>query len=483
MSAPERTPDVARGAVDYVDTWWAFRRRHHRVPGVQGAVALGGEMLLETAHGLADVERGTALGTNSVFRVASHSKTFTATVVHQLHERGVLRLDDPLSRWLPWTAGSAAGVAGLTLRNLLTHSSGLTRDGLDGDHWQLRRPFPDEAALRTLLSDPAAVVTAPDVRFKYSNVGYALLGLVVEAATGTSWAEAVRTGVLDPLGLASTAPDLQPDDPLVDRVATGYTSLAYADERVPVDQVGTAAMAAATGFCSTASDLVRYLGAHADLDGAGEGPGVDGLLSAASRRQMQHAWWDVDGAPGEGYGLGMGVTTVGERRLVGHGGGWPGHTTRSLLDPATGLAVSVLTNAIDGPALELAVGAVKLIDLAAAPPAGTTLLTGPALATAHAATGRWATLWGVQDVALLGGRLVLLTPTAADPTAAVQELEVVDEDTLRVVSGPGYASVGEAVALQRDGTGAVRTLRSGSGMTTWRLADLPLPARVAVGSL
>ena len=193
-------------------------------------------------------------------------------------------------------------------------------------------------------------------------------------------------------------------------------------------------MAAATGFCSTAGDLVRYLAAHAATaaDAAG-----GGLLDASSRRQMQHAGWEVEGAPGEAYGLGLGVTTVGERRLVGHGGGWPGHITRSLLDPVSGLAVSVLTNAIDGPAQELALGAVRLLDLAASPPEGTEPLTGDALATARAATGRWATLWGVQDVALLGGRLVLLTPTLADPTSSVQELEVVDEGTLRVVSGPG----------------------------------------------
>lgn len=507
MSAPELTPDVVRDAAAYVDTWWASRRRHHRVPGVQGALALGGQVLLETAHGLADVEAGTPLRTDTVFRVASHSKTFTATVVHQLAERGTLRLDDPLSRWLPWTTGSAPGVAELTVRQLLGHSAGLTRDGLDGDHWQLRRPFLDEPALRGLLDDEAAVVTGPDVRFKYSNIGYALLGLVVAAAAGTSWADAVRTGVLDPLGLASTAPDLQPGDPLAARVATGYTSLAYADERVPVDQVPTGAMAAATGFCSTAGDLVRYLGAHRDdgLNGSNNGSrDGDGarLLGPLARRQMQHAWWDVDGVPGEGYGLGMGVTTVGERRMVGHGGGWPGHITRSLLDPVTGLAVSVLTNAIDGPALELALGAVRLVDLAASPPPGTVPLSGPELATARAATGRWATLWGVQDVVLLGGRLVLLTPTLADPTSSVQELEVVDGTTLRVVSGPGYASVGERITLDpglnpdldlgggldpgADGEhdrAAARTLRTGSGMTTWRLEDLPLPARVRLGSL
>lgn len=475
MTAPELTTDLVRDAAAYIDDWWGFRRRQHRVPGVQGAVAFGGKVLLESSHGLADVGTGTPVGPGTVFRVASHSKTFTATVVHQLAERGALRLDDTLARWLPWTSGSTAGVAGLTLRQLLTHSSGLTRDGVDGDHWQLRRPFLDEAGLRDLLVDDAAVVTGPDVAFKYSNIGYALLGLVVEAAAGTSWSDAVRAGVVDPLGLGSTAPDLQPGDPLAARVATGYTSLAYADERVPVDQVGTAAMAAATGVCSTATDLVRYLAAHAEGD--------DRLLSPLSRRQMQHTWWDVAGVPGEGYGLGMGVTTVGERRMVGHGGGWPGHITRSLLDPVAGLAVSVLTNAVDGPALELAVGAVRLLDLAATPPAGTGPLDGGALETARAVTGRWATLWGVQDVALLGGRLVLLTPTLADPTSSVQELEVVDESTLRVVSGPGYASVGEPLRLQRDGAHEVRGLRGGSGMTTWRVEDLPLPARVTRGSL
>ncbi|MFC3689711.1 serine hydrolase domain-containing protein [Aquipuribacter hungaricus] len=474
---PDLTPDLVRGAGAYVDSWWGFRRRHHRLPGMQGAVALRGDVLLSAAHGLADVAAGTPVDDSTVFRVASHSKTFTATVVHQLATEGALGLDDTLGRWLPWTTASADGVARLTLRQLLGHTSGLTRDGADGDHWQLRRPFLDEAALRAVLDDPASLVTAPDVRFKYSNIGYALLGLVVAAASGTSWAEAVRARVVEPLGLTSTAPDLAPGDPLADRVATGYTSLAYADERVPVEQVGTGAMAAATGFCSTATDLVRYLSAHAE--------GEDGprLLDPLARRQMQHTWWDVDGTPDEGYGLGMGVTTVGRRRTVGHGGGWPGHITRSLLDPVAGLAVSVLTNAVDGPAVELATGAVRLLDLAASAPAGTEPLAGEALATARAATGRWATLWGVQDVAVLGGRLVLLSPALADPTGSVQELEVLDATTLQVVSGPGYASVGERVLLDRDGDGPARTLRAGSGMTAWRLEDLPLPGRVGLGSL
>ncbi|WP_380164399.1 serine hydrolase domain-containing protein [Jannaschia sp. R86511] len=476
MSAPELTRDLVRRTAPYVDSWWAFRRRHHRVPGVQGALGLAGELLLSTAHGHADLEQGTALGTDHVFRVASHSKTFTATVVHQLAAEGTLRLDDRLATWLPWTGEVSAAVGAVTLRQLLNHSAGLVRDGADGDQWQLRRPFHDEADLRAVVRD--AVVTEPDVAFKYSNIGYALLGLVVAAATGATWAEAVTQRVLQPLGLTATAPDLAPGDPLAARAATGYTSLAYADARVPVDQVGTGAMAAATGFCSTAEDLFRYVSAHRDGDGDEADPR---LLDPTARRQLQHPWWDVPGTAGDGYGLGMAVSTVGERRLVGHGGGWPGHITRTLLDPGSGLAVSVLTNAIDGPALELAVGAVRLVDLAASPTPHRQDAEQQALA--GDLVGRWATLWGVQDVVLLGDRLLLLNPSLADPGAAVVELDVLDANTLAMVSGPGYGAVGERVRATRDDTGRVATLRTASGMTTWRAAELPLPARVSVGSL
>ena len=112
---------------------------------------------------------------------------------------------------------------------------------------------------------------------------------------GTPWADAVRTGVLDPLGLSSTAPDLQPGDPLAERVATGYTSLSYADARVPVDQVGTAAMAAATGFCSTAT---TWSATCPRTPSAAEHRRRAAHRLDPPRRQMQHGGWDVEGAPG-----------------------------------------------------------------------------------------------------------------------------------------------------------------------------------------
>lgn len=466
--------DAARSALPYLDSWWAFRQRYLRVPGVQAAVLLGDEVALSTAHGCADLERGVPLTPKHLFHVASHSKTFTATAVLQLQEQGRLRLDDEVGAWLPELREDGSPVADRTLRELLSHAGGLTRDGLDGDHWQLRRPFPDAAGLRDLAALPQTAATPANSAFKYSNIGFGLLGLVVEAASGVPWDEYVRTNVIDRLGLTDTGPDHDPARD--DEYATGYSALAYAETRVPVDHVGTGALAAATGVWSTAGDLCRYVAAHL--------PGDDRLLGEAAKRLMQHTGWEVGGMPGNRYGLGLAESRVGEHRVLGHGGGWPGHITRTLADPEERLAVSVLTNAVDGPALELANGAVALLDLAgrlARDRAGAGDVVDEA--TADRFRGRYANLWGVTDVALLGGRLVALNPAATDPTASFTELEVVDAHTLRMVEGPGYGSVGEDMVFEHAADGSVTSLRGSSGTTLWPFETFRLPDRVGPGSL
>ena len=191
-------------------------------------------------------------------------------------------------------------------------------------------------------------------------------------------------------------------------------------------------MSSATGFYSTAEDLCRYFSAHFWGDGR--------LISDASKRVLQHDGWDVEHTPDSRYGLGFSVTKVGDRRLVGHGGGYPGHITRSLFDPDDRLAVSVLTNAIDGPAQALANAVVKLIDLAAAQ-------SQPSDPRHARFCGRFANLWGVHDVASLGGQLLLLNPSLPDPTEGYAVLTIEDDATLRVTSGPGYGDVGEPLAL------------------------------------
>ena len=438
---------TVRGVLGYYDRWLAFRQRYLRVPGVQAAVLVDDEVALSTAYGVADLATQDPLTPSHLFHVASHSKTFTATVIHQLAEAGRLRLDDPVGQWLPDLAGSP--VAAVTLRALLCHGGGVVRDGRDGDFWALHRAFPDAAELLAVARDQGVVLPANE-RFKYSNIGYSLLGLVIESVTGQPYAEVVREQVIDRVGLTRTAPD---HDPGLGDYATGHSALAYADVRVPVEHVATGAMAPATGFVSTAEDLVRYAAAHL--------PGDDNLVGDDAKRLMQRTEWRLDGPgpePLAEYTLGLEVSRVGSRRLLGHGGGWPGHITRTQFDPETGVAVSVLTNAIDGPAERLASALFRLVDLAAdsdAPRSGQDLAR---------FTGRFANVWGVMDVADLAGRLVLINPVEDDYWHAPVDLIVEGEDRLRISGDRGYGSYGEPLEYTRT-DGRVTALRGSSGMS------------------
>jgi CubicO group peptidase (beta-lactamase class C family) len=455
--------------VRYWNSWLAFRQRYERLPGVQAAVWHGDGLVLSTAHGLADIASGTQLTPEHLFRVASHSKTFTATAVFRLLEAGRLRLDDPVDAWLGWMIGQPLGDR--TLRELLAHGGGDVRDGHDGDFWHLARLYPDASGLQTAATDRADVLPA-NQEFKYSNVGYALLGQVIAATTGTSYGAYLTHEVLDVLGLQRTGPELDPSR--ADEYATGYSSLAYADQRLPIDHVDTGALAAATGFYSTAEDMCSYASAHF--------LGDQRLLTDRSKRLMQRTEWKVEGSDSH-YGLGFAIQEIGGRRLVGHGGGYPGHSTGTLLDPVARLAVSVLTNAIDGSAMDMVTAAVGLTNLAAESPRPGTDVNAIAV---DRLCGRYANLWGVLDVVRLGSALYAIDPTADDPTEEPLRLDVTGPSTLRLGHARGYGSSGETLDFDTGDDGRVRAIHGSSGLSwhPWEAFTAAVASRdrVEVGS-
>lgn len=461
MSAP-RTPEpdlveTVRQIGPFVLDWLDLRRRMLRTPGVQIAIRVRGELVVSGALGLADAERGIALRPDHLFRIASHSKTFAATTVLRLAARGELRLDDTVGTHLPELADTP--LADRTVRELLGHQGGVIRDGDDCDYWQLTRPFPDAATLAADLRRDG-VTFGRNLHFKYSNYGYSIVGAIIERVTGRTFAAAVRTEILDVLRLPRVHPDLDgPAGPAPDELAAGHSLLLDGDDdHFVLDNPATGAMAAATGFVACAEDLSAYAAAHVTGD--------ERLLDDTDKRLMQRteSVVTVDGTEQGRYGLGLELHTVGERHLVGHSGGFPGFVTRTFVDPKDGLVVSVLTNASRGPAHELAVGIVKLIDLARRSPAATdgVSLPDPADLPVWTAAG-----FGRTVVARLGRRLMLLHPDQQDPTADAAELTVEGPDRLRIVERAGFGSAGEPVLIERaaDG-GAVQSVRVG-GMTAW----------------
>jgi CubicO group peptidase (beta-lactamase class C family) len=435
-----------RQGVSYVDRWVAYQHQLRDLPGVVVGIQCRAELLLLRAYGFADLEKQVPMTPEHIFRIASHSKTFTATAIMQLVERGALRLDDRIGQYLPWLEEGEAAAA--TVRQLLSHAAGLIRDGSNADHWQLYRPFPDVDELRRMVEDGGQVLPAND-SFKYSNIGYSLLGLAIEAAGGMPYKEYVTKHIVRPLGLVSTGPET--DEGMRDRLVTGYARSFPGFTRTPLPDVETGAMAPATGFYSTAADLCRYASAHFLGNGR--------LLSDASKREMQQPAWAID-LSDERYGLGFAIAEVGARRMVGHGGTFPGHATRTLFDPHDELAVVVLVNESGGPAKTLATAIVKIIDFAL------NRSTRRTRESYERFTGRFVNIWGVTDVTQLGSALVLLSPESDDPVKDVTELEVVDGGTLRITKTGGYGSPGQTLQYVRNGTGRLEVVNM-AGLSTY----------------
>lgn len=431
--------DLLRQGAAYVEQWVGYRRERRDLPGVVVAIWGGDSLVLSRGFGYADVERQIPMTPQHIFRVASHSKTFTATAVMQLVEQEKLRLDDRLSAYIPWL-GVYDRLAPLTIRQALHHASGMIRDGEDAGYWQLDGAFPDQEGLRRLVEDGGAAVGANET-FKYSNLAFALLGLVIEAASGLPYNSYVARHIVDRLGLADTGPETGAD--VQGRLARGYTVRRLGLPRRPIPDVATAALSPATGFYATAEDMCRYAAAHFIGD--------ERLLSDASKREMQHPAWTVEQAD-EQYGLGFSVATIGERRMVGHGGGFPGHATRTLIDPRDRLVVVVFVNEVGGPAASLARTSAAIVDFALRQPHGAAGHDAAALARY---TGRFVNLWGVCDVAAFGDTLLALNPEEDDPIKAATRLEIQDSETLRITRTNGYGAPGETLRYIRDDAGRV----------------------------
>jgi D-alanyl-D-alanine carboxypeptidase len=462
MSDTAATLEAYRKTLPYIREWVSYKVWQLRVPGVQVAIGFRDEVLFSEAWGYADVEAGRALTTTDLFRIASHSKTFTATALHQLAERGSLRLDDTVGTYVPALVDGGSPIADATIRELMEMGAGVLRDGLDGDYWQLARPFPDEEELVRLVIEGGQKVPAGQ-SLNYSNLGYSLLGMVIAAVTGTSYNAFVRESIIEPLGLTGLGPDW--DESRRDEFVVGYSGLHDARTRRRIDHVDTHAMAAATGFHGTAEDLVRYFSQHV----IGQGT----LLGDHAKRLAQRrAFSSMDDDPAaRGYGTGFIADRIGGREVRGHSGGFPGHITQSVFDPASSLVVSVMTSAAAGPATLIATAIVTLLDDAAASvggSSGSSPASGiPDGTDVDALTGRFANAWGVSDIARIGDRLVEIDPSSPTPLEGCVRLDVVDGDTLRQASGSRFGSIDEDIRYHRAADGGVESISGGGGMTQW----------------
>jgi CubicO group peptidase (beta-lactamase class C family) len=427
-----------KAALDYIPRWLEYQMRDSEQPGAVVAIAHQGRIVLEEAFGHADLLIGEKLTPRHRLRVASQSKAFTAAAVMKLVEAGKLRLDDRVGDHVK---GLHRAVAKATVLQLLSHSAGLTRDGEDTGQWQDRRPFLDTQELFAALAEPPVIDA--NTRFKYSNHGYGLVGLVIEAVSGETYRSFVTRTIIKPAGLDETSPDIPLPQGAI--LARGHSGKLPLGRRVIIPgENSTHALAAATGFVSTARDLVRFFSQLSPR-------ARKSVLTPESRREMvRKQWRDPQLSVERYYGLGLMSGRLADWDWFGHSGAFQGVITRTVVLPEEELAISVLTNAADGHShfwLEGMVHILRAFSRNGAPDR-----------KFASWNGRWWSLWGAIDLVPMGGKVMIATPGMFNPFLDASEVTVLARDRAKITHAIGGGAHGQGVRRVRNKNGDVTEL-------------------------
>ena len=403
-----------------------------------------GEMLYRGAFGWAHIQKKQPTSTATCYHIASISKTFTATAIMQLVEQKQLRLTDTVSRHLPWLAEAAdKNMKTITIRQLLTHTAGISRDG-DLPQW-VDDVFPTADHVKEFFLKEGATFFKPGTQFKYSNYGFGLLGLVIEAVSGASYEAYLKRHIFKPLSLRHTSVEAKANTAKL--MARGYGKLRPGEKREVMGEIATHGLAPAAGLVSNVGDLCRYL--TAQLIGSKQ------LLTDQSKRAMQKIQHNRGKDEKLHYGLGYDIWQDGTHRQFGHGGGFSGQTTNIRMDPATKLGIVLLSNSIDGLPWLLAGGVYATLNHFIEQ--GSILLKGKKVAGASKYAGRFRWRWNDIEVVAIDGRLIAFFPDSRNPATNLVRLTPTGPNEFRIKGGSDFDCIGETVRYVFDKRGNVKT--------------------------
>jgi CubicO group peptidase (beta-lactamase class C family) len=336
-----------------IDRLFEQLQQGRQMPAVAYGVVIDGELAHSGAAGLAHVAEGRAVMVDSVFRIASMTKSFTAMAILNLRDEGHLRLDRPAAEYIPELAhlkGPTRDSARITVHDLLTMGSGFPQD----DPWADRQLAISEQDFSALLGQEGAFLYSnpPNSTFEYSNLSYAMLGRIVSNVAGIRYQQYIERLILAPLGMTSTTFDRDKVDPA--RLAMGYQRID--GEWQPVPPLADGAFAAIGGMFTTIPDFARYmallLSAYPARDDAESGP-----VRRSTAREMQavqRSWGALAYRPTPAdplivrtRGYGYGLNPMADSQLgysVSHGGGLPGYGTYYRLLPEHGVGIVAFSN-------------------------------------------------------------------------------------------------------------------------------------------
>lgn len=326
-----------------------FTDRH--LPGLVYGVVLDGKLIYSGGFGYANLEQKTPAQAQSLFRIASMSKSVTALAILQLRDASKLHLDEPASKYIPEMKKLrylTTDAPEITIRDLLTHGAGFPEDNPWGD----RQLADSDAELRQLIANGPSFSNVPGVAFEYSNLGFALLGQIVQKVSGMEFQQYTTANIFKPLGMNATVWEYEKAEQK--KLALGYNWLDETHVNIPLEHHGS--YGAMGGLITSIEDFTQYVALHLSGWPPRDEP-ESGVLKRSSLREMHHPW-RIDAmmpnyrypngracpaASAYGYGLRW-VRDCEGKTYIGHSGGLPGFGSNWTMLPDYGLAVMAFDN-------------------------------------------------------------------------------------------------------------------------------------------
>ncbi len=278
-------------ALQLIDSWIAAQKDYMDLPSISVAIVKDQETIWSKAYGLANTDGKVTASTTTLYSICFISKLFTSLAIMQLYDAGKLRLDDNIETLLPnYDLKQQYKESGpVTIRSLLTHSSGLPRES-DFPYWTGPDfPFPTQAQLNARLGEQQTLYPS-STYFQYSNLGMSLLGEVVEKVSGQPYDKYVEENILKPLRLNSTFTYI-PKEEWGKKMAIGYGAIKREGTRDKVNLFDTKGVKAAAGFTSNVEDLARFASWQFRLLSNG---GTEILKSSTLKEMHRVQWVDPD---------------------------------------------------------------------------------------------------------------------------------------------------------------------------------------------
>jgi CubicO group peptidase (beta-lactamase class C family) len=444
LPASPTLAETTRFIVGWLDHYLATQR----LAGISVALIADQQVAWSSGTGWQQRAPFKAATDRTLYRIASISKLFTATAVMQLRDRGLLELDVSLEKYLPQfrIQNPFPHDASITLRQLLTHTSGLPRESAF-PYWT-EDQFPSQQEMWAALPQQSRVLPTL-TQWKYSNLAVALAGEVIERVSGLSYADYLHQFILSPLGMPSTWVGLPPGDH-PDRAQGLARRLAGSlDEPGLEPMVALGGLAAAGDLTSNVLDLARF--AMLQLR---RGPaGGEQILAGSTLAEMHRVHW-LDPSWQFGWGLGFHLARKNGQTWLGHNGAVPGFRSALWLIPEEKIGAVVLANADQ--ALPLMV-AEKILGWAA--PVLRSLMSPPAahlpVTNKEAYLGRYRNRWSDLEVIAWQGKLLMVDYAEVDPLAMAVQLVPLGGAVFRMETPSGSQNRGELLEFEYDMAGQV----------------------------